>query len=122
MTNFINSLFMTFWENVETELKYQNKTRKQLASKVGIDTTTISKGLSNNSIPSADIALKIANFLNISLESLLEISGNSSNSVTASEEQQNQIFLYKKHSELIKQAERLNPQQLKAIEDLMKTM
>ena len=48
---------MSFWENVEEELKFQNKTRKQLAKAVGFDTTTISKGLANQSIPSADVAL-----------------------------------------------------------------
>ena len=62
---------MKFWENVEAELKYQNKTRKQLANFVGFDATTISKGISNQSIPSADVALKISYFLNVSLESLL---------------------------------------------------
>jgi len=45
---------MTFWENVDSELKYQNKTRKQLASELGFDATTISKGISNGSIPQAD--------------------------------------------------------------------
>ena len=67
---------MSFWESVESELKYQNKTRKQLATEIGIDTTTISKGITNNSIPSADIALKIAYFLNVTLESLLGLPEN----------------------------------------------
>ena len=59
---------MSFWENVEEELKFQNKTRKQLAKAVGFDTTTISKGLTKQSIPSADVALKIAYFLNLFVE------------------------------------------------------
>ena len=65
------NIIMSFWENVEEELKFQNKTRKQLAKAVGFDATTISKGLTNQSIPSADVALKIAYFLNVSIESLL---------------------------------------------------
>lgn len=111
---------MSFWENVESELKYQNKTRKQLSTEVGIDATTISKGITNNSIPSADIALRIANFLNVTLESLLGLPENGKNKKSA--DQQNQIRLYKKYFELINLAEKLNEQQLKSIENLMKTM
>ena len=111
---------MTFWEKVESELKFQNKTRKQLATEIGIDPTTISKGISNNSIPAADVALKISSFLNTSLEVLLEQpeKGKDKNYI----EQQNQILLYKKYHELIDLAERLNEQQLKSVENLMKTM
>ncbi len=111
---------MKFWENVEAELKYQNKTRKQLATFAGFDATTISKGISKQSIPSADVALKIAYFLNVSLESLLGLPEKGKNPQTV--EQQSQILLYKKYCELINQAEHLNEEQLKAVENLMKTI
>ena len=111
---------MSFWENVEEELKFQNKTRKQLAKAVGFDTTTISKGLTNQSIPSADVALKIAYFLNVSVESLLDFPARTENK--NAEEEQKQIRYYKKYFNLISQAEHLNEQQLKAIENLIKTI
>ena len=111
---------MSFWENVEEELKFQNKTRKQLAKAVGFDTTTISKGLTNQSIPSADVALKIAYFLNVSVESLLDFPARKKKK--NAEEEQKQIRYYKKYFNLISQAEHLNEQQLKAIENLIKTI
>ena len=86
---------MTFWENVDSELKYQNKTRKQLASELGFDPTTISKGISNGSIPQADMALKIANYLNVSLEYLLGLPEKSASK--NAQETQKQIQLYKKY-------------------------
>ena len=114
------NIIMSFWENVEEELKFQNKTRKQLAKAVGFDTTTISKGLTNQSIPSADVALKIAYFLNVSVESLLDLPARTENK--NAEEEQKQIRYYKKYFNLISQAEHLNEQQLKAIENLIKTI
>ena len=111
---------MTFWENVDSELKYQNRTRKQLASELGFDPTTISKGISNGSIPQADMALKIANCLNVSLEYLL---GLPEKSVSKNaQETQKQIQLYKKYHDLIERAKRLDEKKLKAIVQLMDAM
>lgn len=111
---------MTFWENVDSELKYQNKTRKQLASELGFDPTTISKGISNASIPQADMALKISNYLNVSLEYLL---GLPEKSVSKNEQEtQKQIQLYKKYHDLIERAKRLDEKKLKAIVQLMDAM
>ena len=62
---------MNFWEKVDSELKYLGKTRKELASYVEIDVANISFGIKRNSIPYADTALKVANFLGVSLEYLL---------------------------------------------------
>ena len=47
---------------------------------------------------------------------------NSIPSADPTADQQNQIRLYKKYFELINLAEKLNEQQLKSIENLMKTM
>ena len=68
---------MGFWKNVERELEYIGKTRKELAAVVGFDVTNISFGIKRNSIPSADMALKISKFLGVSLEFLLDFDGNS---------------------------------------------
>lgn len=108
---------MTFWENVDSELKYQNKTRKQLSSELGFDPTTISKGISNGSIPQADMALKIANYLNVSLEYLLGLPEKSASK--NAQETQKQIQLYKKYHDLIERAKRLDEKKLKAIVQLM---
>lgn len=64
---------MNFWEKVDNELKFLGKTRKELASNVGIDVANISFGIKRNSIPYADTALKISRFLGVSLEYLLDI-------------------------------------------------
>ena len=62
---------MNFWENVEFELDKQGMYKKELAQAVGINASNFDKGKARNSIPAADTALKIARFLNVSLESLL---------------------------------------------------
>lgn len=104
---------MGFWENVDTELKYQNKTRKQLAQELGFDPTTISKGIANNSVPLADMALKIADFLDVSLEYLLGIpeKSNSQNTKTTQE----QVQLYKKYHDLIQECEGLATDKVKLL-------
>ncbi|MBQ9539212.1 MAG: helix-turn-helix transcriptional regulator [Treponema sp.] len=62
---------MGFWQNVEIEREYQDMSRKELASKAGINYASIGIGLERNSIPAADTALRIAKALNTSLEYLL---------------------------------------------------
>lgn len=64
---------MNFWENVEFELDKQGKYKKELAKAVGINASNFDKGKARNSIPSADKALRIAGFLGVPLENLLEI-------------------------------------------------
>ena len=61
---------MSFWKNVDQELIYKGKTRKELASEVNFPDSYISKGIARNSIPSADLALKISHALNVSLRYL----------------------------------------------------
>lgn len=64
---------MNFWKNVDSELTYLGKTRKELASAVGFDATNISFGIKRNSVPAADTALKVARFLGVSLDYLLDM-------------------------------------------------
>ena len=64
------SLSMNFWKNVDSELTYLGKTRKELASAVGFDATNISFGIKRNNVPAADTALKVARFLGVSLDYL----------------------------------------------------
>ncbi len=69
---------MNFWKKVDSELSYLGKTRKELAATVGFDAATINFGIKRNSIPAADTALKVARFLGVSLEYLLDMSESSS--------------------------------------------
>ena len=64
---------MNFWENGEFLLDQKGILKKQLTFEVGITPSAFNKGKQRNSIPAADTALKIARFLGVSLESLLEI-------------------------------------------------
>ena len=62
---------MSFWKNVEKDLEYQNISRKELAKKAGFAVSGISLGISNNSVPNADVAARIASVLNVSVEYLV---------------------------------------------------
>lgn len=61
---------MNFWENVRFELEYKNLSWKQVASKANISYTLLYKGMKLNSSPSLDIAIKIADALEVSVEYL----------------------------------------------------
>ena len=69
---------MNFWERVDSELKYLGKTRKELAAAVGFDAANISFGIKRNSVPYADTALKVARFLGVSLDYLLDMNESTS--------------------------------------------
>ncbi len=64
---------MNFWKKVDEELSYLGKTRKELANAIGFDVTNISFGIKRNSVPAADTALKVARFLGVSLDYLLDM-------------------------------------------------
>ncbi len=69
---------MNFWERVDSELKFLGKTRKELASAIGFDVANISFGIKRNSIPYADTALKVARFLGVSIDYLLDMNDETS--------------------------------------------
>ena len=62
---------MSFWENVDEELKFRGMERKELGAKAGFPESYISKGIARKSAPSTDLALKIAKALNVSVEFLI---------------------------------------------------
>ena len=62
---------MSFWQNVENELKYKNISRKELADRASFAVSGISLGLSHDSVPSADVAVRIAEVLGVSVEYLV---------------------------------------------------
>lgn len=62
---------MGFWENVESVREYKNLTRKELSAKAKFSIASISTGLARGSTPSADIAVRIALVLGVSVEYLI---------------------------------------------------
>ncbi len=62
---------MSFWRNVEAELEYKNMSRKELAQKARFAVSGMSLGLANNSMPSVDVAVRIADVLDVSVEYLV---------------------------------------------------
>ena len=62
---------MSFWQNVESELQFKNISRKELAEKASFAVSGISLGISKNSTPSADVAVRIAKVLGVSVEYLV---------------------------------------------------
>ena len=62
---------MGFWENVESVREYKNLTRKELSAKAKFSIASISTGLARGSTPSADIAVRIAQVLGVSVEYLI---------------------------------------------------
>ena len=66
------SMLMGFRENLKDELTYQDITVKELSSRTGISKHTIDHYLTKNgSQPQAELAVKIAQALNVSVESLV---------------------------------------------------
>ncbi len=62
----------SFRENLRDELDYQGVTVKELAARAGIVKGSLDNYLgARNSIPSADVAVKIAKALNVSVEYLV---------------------------------------------------
>lgn len=109
---------MAFWDNVAIELDYLGMTNKELADRVGITASNIGKGQKKGSSPSADTAIKIAKVLGVSVEYLVN-GTESSNSSKNHEEEQNQLRLYRKHSEIIKKCEELTPEKEKLLVDFI---
>ncbi len=62
---------MNFWKNVDYVREYRDMSRKELAYKADFSLTSLSTGIKRNSIPSADVAFRIAKTLNVSIEYLL---------------------------------------------------
>ena len=63
---------MGFKENLKDEIEYQGLMLKEIAEKAGLPPNSMSNYLKEkSSVPSADIAVKIAKVLNVSVEYLV---------------------------------------------------
>ena len=67
MTEFNN----TFMDRVESVLKERKWTQKEMAESLGLRRPTLSDWKKNGAVPAGDIALKIADYLNVSIEWLI---------------------------------------------------
>ena len=103
-----------FWKRVDEELDYKGMNRKTLSKEVGFSVGNVGKGIQLGSSPSADTAVKIAEVLGVSVEYLVN-GTNSTNSSKNREEEQNQLRLYRKHSEIIKKCEEITPEKEKLL-------
>ena len=108
-----NKNMENFWKRVDEELEYKGRTRISLAEECGFSVSYISKGIVRGSNPTLDLAIKIANALNVSLEYLATGSNDSLNKNKSEESEQ--LRLYRKHSEIIKKCEQLSPEKEKLL-------
>jgi len=67
MTEFNN----TFMDRVESVLKERNLTQKELAESLNLRRPTLSDWKKNGAVPAGDICLRIAEYLNVSVEWLI---------------------------------------------------
>ncbi len=102
-----------FWKNVNDELQYQGMNYKTLAYLTGIPYTTLTNGKNRaDSIPSADVALKISKALDKPLERLLGEDADFLNMDSAIDEKSKNIqnmHLFKKYENLISDLEKCSP-------------
>ena len=62
---------MGFWDNVLAELDYLGMSNRTLAKQAGFDPSNIGRGIRLKSSPSVETAVKIAEVLNVTVESLV---------------------------------------------------
>ena len=102
-----------FWKNVNDELQYQGMNYKTLAYLTRIPYTTLTNGKNRaDSIPSADVALKISKALDKPLERLLGEDADFLNMDSTIDERSKNIqnmHLFKKYENLISDLEKCSP-------------
>ena len=106
---------MNFWEKVDQERELKNLTRKELAYKANFSLNSISTGIARNSIPAADVAVRIANALGTTVECLI---GQKNQQTTPPHQpiiSDKKEALYKKYHALIEDFDKLSPENQKAV-------
>ena len=90
---------MGFKENLKSELDYQGMLVKELSLKSGIKKQTLDNYLStHNSVPNAEIAVKIAKALGTTVEYLITGENSKNSNESSSEEIKNLVSSFKKLS------------------------
>ena len=100
-------LDMSFWKKVCYELDFQNISRKELAYKIDVPVATINRAIERNSNPYAIDALRISKVLGVSLEYLLEMPQSENKESDLSQNENQQLELYKKYHTVIQTLETL---------------
>ena len=81
----------SFWNNVKSELSFQGKTQIELANYCNLSVGTLRNKINLKILPTFEVAIKIAEFLNVTLEYL--ITGN--NFTGLNDDEMEVIRLYK---------------------------
>lgn len=63
---------MDFWERIDSLIAYKNISRKELAAQAGFSYSSFTNGRRRASIPAADVALRIARTLGVTVEFLFD--------------------------------------------------
>lgn len=128
---------MGFWQNVDDELQYLGKTRKELALEADFDASYIPKGIARDGVPLADLALRIADALGVSLEYLMDLPETATNPRSANkqdkkssaqtsqkdvQETRNAVRLYRKYVKYIDGMEKLPAKKLELVGKIIETM
>jgi len=106
----------TFWGRVLYLLERKDISRKEFAHAAGISYSSIHNGNERNSIPNADIALKIAGILDTSIEYLVYGTATQQNQT---KQQNDERFLYRKNKELIEALESMPAQAQTSIREMI---
>lgn len=110
---------MSFWENVERELKFYGKSKKELSIITGINLQTLHKSFERQSVVSAENAVKIAQALGVTVEYL--VTGKSPIQKQSKEPEFN-LTLCKKYYSLMQKIDSLEPASKKILEQLTNQM
>lgn len=109
-----------FIDRLETVLKEQKITKTQLAADISMRRENLSDWKKNGGVPSSDVGIKIANYLNISLEWL--VTGEGAKYVCPAEVPEEIFYLRKFELDLFKKYEDLSPDKKEVIKTLIKTL
>ncbi len=63
---------MDFWARLDNLIEFKNLTRKEVAAQANFSYSSFTNGRKRESVPAADVALRIAKVLGVSVEYLLE--------------------------------------------------
>ena len=105
-----------FFERLKNELDYQNLTRADLSRALDIPTSSI-RNWKEGSMPAADVALKIARFLNVSLEYLID--GTNPPQVIIRKEEKKDSELSDGEKEIVELYRELSDDDKEEIKDIM---
>ncbi|MGN0730274.1 MAG: helix-turn-helix domain-containing protein [Treponema sp.] len=108
---------MRFWENVEKELNFLGKTKKELSIDAEINLQSLHKSFERQSTVSAENAVKIAKALNVTVEYLVT-GKNSSLQNSKPQLTDEEIRVYRKFHDLIESCKNLSPKNIQLLKQV----